>query len=372
MVSRAATAAVATIDWSRWAGLEPIPLALSSDGDRASPDLVLRGTLPAAGSYSYRLSLDASLEYHFRSVPGDDGVSELAMLVDPASGKVYWTNAAEGLALGLSAEAAAAVTDAVIQTSVDTSLVLLVSGAAAGKDGVDPFLLEVFADTPAPVAPEPSPAPSEPTAPPAEPTDAPAEPTDAPAAPTANEIFRFVKISSGMYFYTASVAERELIATNYPEFRLEGPVFVGDDVARDGWAPVYRFANVVNGGYFYTASEAERASILQSKPQLRPEGISFWVPGEASASTMPVYRLMNLDTGGYLFTTNPAEKLYALLQGGWRDEGVAFNSLKSLDSVAQLSEPMAFEADTAAWGDALWGDVPLASVQPAQDLFGLL
>ena len=368
MVSRAATAAVATIDWSRWAGLEPIPLALSSDGDRASPDLVLRGTLPAAGSYSYRLSLDASLEYHFRSVPGDDGVSELAMLVDPASGKVYWTNAAEGLALGLSPEAAAAVTDAAIQTSVDTSLVLLVSGAAAGKDGVDPFLLEVFADTPAPVAPVPTPPPSEPTAAP----PPPAEPPLAPAAPTANEIFRFVKISSGMYFYTASVAERELIATNYPEFRLEGPVFVGDDVARDGWAPVYRFANIVNGGYFYTASEAERASILQSKPQLRPEGISFWVPGEASASTMPVYRLMNLDTGGYLFTTNPAEKLYALLQGGWRDEGVAFNSLKSLDSVAQLSEPMAFEADTAAWGDALWGDVPLASVQPAQDLFGLL
>ena len=142
---------------------------------------------------------------------------------------------------------------------------------------------------------------------------------------------------------------------------------MGDDVARDGWAPVYRFANIVNGGYFYTASEAERASILQSKPQLRPEGISFWVPGEASASTMPVYRLMNLDTGGYLFTTNPAEKLYALLQGGWRDEGVAFNSLKSLDSVAQLSESMALEPDTAAWGDT-----PLASVQPAQDLFGLL
>ena len=28
--------------------------------------------------------------------------------------------------------------------------------------------------------------------------------------------------------------------------------------------------------------------------------------------------------------------------------------------------------DTAAWADALWGDVPLASDQPAQDLFGLL
>ena len=366
MVSRAATAAVATIDWSRWAGLEPIPLALSSDGDRASPDLVLRGTLPAAGSYSYRLSLDASLEYHFRSVPGDDGISELAMLVDPASGKVYWTNAAEGLALGLSPDVTDAVADAAIQTGVDTSLVLLVSGAAAGKTSVDPFLLEVFADTPAPVAPVPSPPPAEPSAEPSAPPEPPPA-APAPTAPNANEIFRFVKISSGMYFYTASVAERELIATNYPEFRLEGPVFVGDDVARDGWAPVYRFANIVNGWYFYTASEAERATILQSKPQLRPEGISFWVPGEASASTMPVYRLMNLDTGGYLFTTNPAEKLYALLQGGWRDEGVAFNSLKSLDSVAQLSEPMALQPDATAWNDAA-----LASDQPAQDLFGLL
>ena len=71
MVSRAATAAVATIDWSRWAGLEPIPLALSSDGDRASPDLVLRGTLPAAGAYSYRLSLDLSL-IHIWTLPTSD------------------------------------------------------------------------------------------------------------------------------------------------------------------------------------------------------------------------------------------------------------------------------------------------------------
>lgn len=349
MVSRVPTAAVATIDWSRWAGLEPIPLALSSDGDLTSPDLVLRGTLPGAGFYSYRLNLDASLEYHFRSVPGDDGFAERAMLVDPASGKVYWTNAAEGLALGLSADTSARVADAAVQTAVNTSLVLVVSGAATGEIGIDPFLLQVFADPPATVAPVPPPPPVE------------------PPAPTANEIFRFVKMSSGMYFYTASVAERELIATSYPEFRLEGPVFVGDDVAREGWAPVYRFANVANGGYFYTASEAERATILQSKPQLRPEGVSFWVPGEASASTMPVYRLMNLDTGGYLFTTNPAEKLYALLQGGWRDEGVAFNSLKSLDSVAQHDEPAAIQPEPVAWAEA-----SPAYDQPAQDLFGLL
>ena len=142
-----------------------------------------------------------------------------------------------------------------------------------------------------------------------------------------------------MYFYTASVAERELIASNYPEFRLEGPVFVGDDVARDGWAPVYRFADVGNGGYFYTASAAERDAVFSGYPNFRYEGASFFVPASASASTIPVFRLASLDTGGYLFTASAAERSFALKLGFWRDEGVAFNAPRTI-ALAVEGEPL--------------------------------
>jgi hypothetical protein len=41
--------------------------------------------------------------------------------------------------------------------------------------------------------------------------------------------------------------------------------------------------------------------------------------------TIPVYRLSSAATGDYLFTTNAAEKDLAVMQYGYRYEGVGFN-----------------------------------------------
>ncbi|UCE32656.1 MAG: hypothetical protein JSW68_07150 [Burkholderiales bacterium] len=300
-----ASNALAQIDWSAWTGLEPIPLGLLSDGDPATADLRLEGVLGSGGAYAYGLQLTAGLEYRFGTTAADDGFAELALLVDPDDGGVLWGNAAALGALGFDSEAAGAQAAQPVAVDADDQLVLLVA-ATLERDGggpVDPgvpggpFLLEAHADVP----PQP-------------------EFTD-------NAVYRFVKLSNGMYFYTASEAERALIETSYPDLRFEGPVFVGDDMPREGWVPVYRFANLVNGSYFYTADLAERDTIIETRADLRFEGEAFWVPGEPAENTLPVYKLINLDTGGYLFTSNPVEKLYALLQGGWQDEGIAFQSL---------------------------------------------
>lgn len=137
----------------------------------------------------------------------------------------------------------------------------------------------------------------------------------------AQPVFRFAKISNGAYFYTGSVAEKDVILRDYPDFRCEGVAFYRTS---DGsGTPVYRFANLRNGGYFYTASEAERDAVLQSRPDLRYEGTTFSVAG-AVARGQPVYRLANLVNGAYLYTASQQEQQFAASLGTWRYEGEAF------------------------------------------------
>ncbi len=336
-----ASKAFANVDPARWSGLEPIALALYADGDPATPDLSLKGALGGSQGYAYRLTLEPKIGYAFRSQPLDD-FAEQAILVDPVTGGVLWANAAAAASLSLPAQAP----DAVVTRDARGDVLLVVNGVGGIDGQADAFLLETFVDVPVPAPPPPP------------------EPPVAPAV-SANAIHRFVKVTNGMYFYTASEAERASIAQSFQELRYEGPVFIGDDVAREGFVPVYRFANVANGGYFYTASEAERESLLQAK-SWRAEGISFWVPGSSGSDTTPVYRLMNVETNGYLFTTNPAEKLFALLQGGWRDEGVAFQSLKSIDPAPVAA--IAAAPDVSAPEAVEWSAV---AASPVTDLFGL-
>ena len=154
-------------------------------------------------------------------------------------------------------------------------------------------------------------------------------------------VYRYAKLSGGMYFYTASESERQAIARDYPDFRFEGPVFYGEAQSGPGLAPVYRYANLRNGGYFYTASEEERSAIAAGFPDLRFEGTAFQIPvTPAGGGVVPVFRLASLSSGGYLFTASAAERSYALSLGDWRDEGVVFN----------------------AWQSAFAGDSPLAEL----------
>ena len=152
-------------------------------------------------------------------------------------------------------------------------------------------------------------------------------PTEKATTPTtsgvtnAQPVFRFAKISNGAYFYTGSVAEKDLILRTYSDFRCEGVAFYR--TSDDSGTPVYRFANLLNGGYFYTASTSERDVVQQTRPDLRYEGTTFSVSGPI-ARAQTVYRLANVQNGSYLYTANFQEQQYATGLGSWRYEGEAF------------------------------------------------
>lgn len=282
---------ITLIDWSQWAGMELVPLSVLSDGDPLTPDVFLPGELPRDGAYVYTMTLEPGLSYRFSAVT----LSTLgqAYLGLPDSGQVLWSNAAGLSNLGLSHLSESRS----VSVDVPTQVTLVI-------DNPDPlaplpFEASIRADVPPPVDDE--------------------------------NIFRFVKMSTGQYFYTANEAERDVIARDFPDFRFEGAVFSGDATQREGYVPVYRFANLANEGYFYTASEAERASIETTMTDtMRFEGVAFYVPEMAEEGvTVPVIRLVNTQTGGYLFSANAEEVLYAQLQpdAGWVYEGVAFHAL---------------------------------------------
>lgn len=157
-------------------------------------------------------------------------------------------------------------------------------------------------------------------------------------------VFRFAKISNGAYFYTGSRGERDLIASDFPDFRYEGPQFAGE-AEGGGAVPVYRFANLNNGGYFFTANEAEKDAVRADPnfAHFRFEGSTFAVTGPGVAGAAPVYRLANLTgNGAYLYTFSAEERDIALAlrtAGGqpvWRDEGIAYHSLPSPATTAKI------------------------------------
>ncbi len=139
---------------------------------------------------------------------------------------------------------------------------------------------------------------------------------------TTGEVYRFAK-TTGAYFFTGNLGERDLVLANFPEFRYEGVGFLRLKSGAGG-VPVYRFANLANGGYFYTASAEERDSIQQNRPDLRFEGSTFNVVDSQTPNVLPVLRLANLVNGAYLYTVSPAEVSAAVSTGLWRAEGVAF------------------------------------------------
>ncbi|CAN0020000.1 unnamed protein product, partial [Phaeothamnion confervicola] len=139
-------------------------------------------------------------------------------------------------------------------------------------------------------------------------------------------VHRFANTVNGVYFYTASEAEKEAILRERADMRYEGVAFAAHALAPAGpdfGVPVYRFANLATGGYFYTANPAERDLVQQTRPDMRFEGATFAAAG-SGPSAAPVYRLANLANGAYLYTRDLAEVQAAQATGLWRDEGIAF------------------------------------------------
>jgi hypothetical protein len=285
------TKPIVTSPLFKWEGLGAYPLRLAADGDPQTPEIELIGELPAGGAYGYSFRLQPGVVYRFADLVGDSDYQ--AFLSNRETGDLLWANPA-----GLDAVGSALVAPATIEVGAATTLTLVLRSPA---DRQLPFSVQIFADE---------------------------------VAISDTAVYRFTDVQSGQFFYTGSEDERDAVFSALPQMRYDGPVFYAGDQPRDGLIPVYRFFDPSRGAHFYTASEAERAHLQATTPNWNFEGPAFFVPAAASEDTLPVYRLANFVTGAHVYTIVPAEKAFLLLQGDWRDEGVAFLSSPSADDAA--------------------------------------
>lgn len=298
---------IAWLDLAAQAGLEPIPLSLVADGNPATPEISLIGEINSANAYAYQFQLQAGVDYRFATLlDQSDILGDWAALVNATTGQVYWANELAQSTLDVHSDSSAP-----LLLQQPEAMTLVVRNLLQGV--VNPFHVDVHADK---------------------------------HVYADNAVYRFNLVGNGTYFYTVNEAEKNYVLETYKDAaRYEGVAFYGEDEARTGYVPVYRF--VKNGSFFYTAKENEKEFLLQSHPEYSFDGVGFYVPAQESSTTEPVYRLSNPESGNYLFTASPAEKLYALLQGGWQDDGIVFQALKAHQTEAV---PAAVEApaDTPA------------------------
>ena len=128
---------------------------------------------------------------------------------------------------------------------------------------------------------------------------------------------------------------------------------------------MYRLYNPNSGEHFYTANVAERDMLISVGWDY--EGIGWIAP---NMSNVPVYRLYNQYGGEHHYTTNVAER-DALVAGGWNYEGIGWYSSEGIGWYTSTGTPLVTYTDDdyaasvlmmAGWvptGDGWYsGDVP--------------
>ena len=139
------------------------------------------------------------------------------------------------------------------------------------------------------------------------------------------DVFRFFEYQKGVHFYTASIAERDSVIQNLPNYRYEGNAF---DVSTDSGAgpTVYRFFNPNTGTHFYTASEYERDFVRSKLENYNYEGPAYTAyDNDGGGQHEALYRFFNTETGAHFYTTSEFE-VAATIQNlpQFRYEGVAY------------------------------------------------
>lgn len=114
--------------------------------------------------------------------------------------------------------------------------------------------------------------------------------------------------------------------TCFPHYSQESSitVIIGD--------PVYRLYNPQSGQHFYTADTSEKDSLEQTGWNTEGEA---WISAPQSTASYneqaeendPVYRLCNEKDGTRIYTLSSEER-EDLISKGWKDEGIAWYSLK--------------------------------------------
>lgn len=143
--------------------------------------------------------------------------------------------------------------------------------------------------------------------------------------PKAMPVYRFYNIKTGTHFYTASEAERYLVAFRQgATYHFEGVAMVFDSTNPANSQPLYRFYNVKTGTHFYTASETEKANVMATMASTyHYDGPAYNV---STSAGMAVYRFYNMRTGTHFYTASVAERdnTVAKLGGIFHYEGPAY------------------------------------------------
>jgi len=162
------------------------------------------------------------------------------------------------------------------------------------------------------------------------------------ADPAPVTVWRFYNKSTGVHFYTADPAERQLVLSSYPNLLDEGAAYRALPGPGTGTTPVWRFYNTQTGAHFYTADAVERARVLATFPQFADEGIRFHAYTSDAIDRTAVHRFYNTRTQTHFYTASAAE----------RDFVVRTYPVFVYEGIAWYALPLAAGADVAAKRDA--------------------
>ena len=139
-------------------------------------------------------------------------------------------------------------------------------------------------------------------------------------------VYRFYNQSTGIYFYTASLTERNYVIANYPQFLVEGTAFFVANAQEASTSPVFSFYNRGNGAHFYTISPTERDSMIANLSQYyNYEGPVWYANPNPAADLTPLFRFYNSQNGTHFYTVSTVERDDVKANFTYMiDEGIAY------------------------------------------------
>ena len=223
-------------------------------------------------------------------------------------------------------------------------------------------------------------------------------------------LYHLLQFSSWDNFYTTSTAERDNAVTSYNYTYADIQGFVHNTQVADS-VPLFRLRSLTNGDHFYTISAFERDNAVQNYHYVS-EGIQAYVFPTPASGRVPLLRIRRVSDplvtepllrlcsaqGDHFYTTSQAESQNALLQLGYRAEGVAGHvqtaaatawgaqplfRLRSLTNGDHFYTISAFERDnavqnyhyvsegTAGWVWAPWVTPLFSTADPLGSLYRL-
>ena len=139
-------------------------------------------------------------------------------------------------------------------------------------------------------------------------------------------VYRFYNSGYGSHFYTTSIGERDYIITKDPGWKYEGVAYTIRNAEKSSFLkPVYRFYSPSYKSHFYTISLAERNTIIANDPNWTYEGIAYEAYENAGNNRTKVFRFYNPQSKSHFFSTSHEEAAYlSVFDKNWVYEGVAY------------------------------------------------